>query len=304
MTNIHLFGSSNPTGNAFQAVCQDLPFQYNLYVYSRVTNNRFQHSPNVAYVDYSKPSQFNPIVSLSEPSVWISFSPIWIFSQFLSTVSSVNPFLLDSIDLLLVCSSSSASTKSFASNSFDQELASRLKSSEDKLFSLGNKHNFKCSVVRPSLVYGHSGQYQDNNLSVILSVLRYSPFIILPYRTGLRQPIHCKQLASVFFTFLAEFVNNHSCASIPSLIEIGGDTTLSYASMIDSLQSMLKPYDLGRFCSIIKVPNRLFFFLFSFVLLLSPKWFEALFRISSNLSGFTPVSRVTKLPPIEFPVIL
>ena len=91
--------------------------------------------------------------------------------------------------------------------------------------------------------------------------------------------------------------------SLPERITLGGDTTLTYAGMISALQQAQPADDPARRCHLLPIPNRLFFFLAAPLLLLSPKAFEAVLRMSANLSGFTPAHQVLGCEPQPFPVL-
>ena len=118
--------------------------------------------------------------------------------------------------------------------------------------------------------------------------MRKFPLIPFPSDSGLRQPVHVSQLAAV----TKHYAEQLSCPSIDSshsqIVLFGGDTTLSYADMIASLQSSYSSVDSVRRCRLFFIPNRIFFLLVAPLLIVSPKAFEAVLRISANLSGFTP----------------
>ena len=61
--------------------------------------------------------------------------------------------------------------------------------------------------------YGQAWPFGDRNFSRLFALLRCQPLVPLPASTGLRQPIHARQLAAD--------------ASPPVCIALGGDTTLS-----------------------------------------------------------------------------
>ena len=56
--------------------------------------------------------------------------------------------------------------------------------------------------------------------------------------------------------------------------------------MLERIKGKLPKNTYENFCFFIKIPNRLFFFLTSPLVLLSPKLYESILRISINLSGF------------------
>ena len=51
-----------------------------------------------------------------------------------------------------------------------------------------------------------------------------------------------------------------------------------------------------------KIPNRIFFFIVSPIVLISPKYYESILRISINMGGFEPSYKVIGEKKIKFPV--
>ena len=122
----------------------------------------------------------------------------------------------------------------------------------------------------------------------------------MPSNTGDRQPIHAIQLAEVVYFIMKKFLISKRKPNI-NCINIGGDQTLDFGQMINTLKDSLKVNDRAKRCVIIKIPNRLFFILISPIMILSPKYFASLARICSNLSGFDKACDITKTEPKSFP---
>ena len=72
--------------------------------------------------------------------------------------------------------------------------------------------------------------------------------------------------------------------------------------MLAAIQLSQKPSDLARKCLLLPIPNNLFFLLSSPLLLASPKLFESILRIASDLSGFNPSHYYTGDTPHHFPL--
>ena len=128
------------------------------------------------------------------------------------------------------------------------------------------------------------------------------PFIILPKRTGLRQPIHYKQLAEVSLSLVKKMSKSDDNIFNNKCLSIGGDETLSYRQMIINLQNSISSRNDFRKCYVFSIPNKIFYFLSSFVILFSPKFYESLIRISCNLSGFKKSHEITNTKPKNFPL--
>ena len=293
MLQVHLFGASTVVGESLlrqiQVACLDL----NVFSYSRRSLDGF---------DLTHPAQFIPLGDPVTPSIWISFAPIWLFAKFFDCLASESPQYLSSLKGLVACSSSSAITKRFAFNSFDHALASRLNASEDQLIEVCNRLAVPCRILQPTLVYGQVGNFKDRNLNVILRFLRQLPVLPLPSQTGLRQPIHASQVAAVSLFLSFQILHSSLPSSLPTRIPIGGDINLTYAEMIKALQLSLPPGDPARRCRLILIPNRIFFFFAALLLLRSPKSYEAVLRMSANLSGFIAAHQLLGCEPQSFPV--
>lgn len=296
--NLHLFGAATPSGEAFrQAVASDSS-QGPLFLYSRTVSN-----PEMLQADFRDPSAFSPGGEPGAPCLWISFGPIWLLATFLEQLAQAHPKLLQGLRGVIACSSSSAITKRFAVNDFDRELVTRLISAEDQLLATCRLLEVHCRILRPTLIYGSVGSYSDRNLSRLLQLMRRLPLLPLPAHTGLRQPIHASQLAAVALELGRQFTARGWDPQLPQRIALGGDTTLSYASMLRALQLSLPLGDRARRCSLLPVPNKLFFALTAPLLLRSPKAYEAVLRIGADLAGFIPSHQLLARPPQTFPLL-
>lgn len=292
--HIHLFGSATPTGEAFRHQCLVSPLDFTLTTYSR-------RNSSTAFADFCDPSGFFPEDRSIPRSFWVSFGPIWLFAPFLESLVNNYPDRLLGLDGVVACSSSSVITKRFATNRFDRELVDKLLFAEDKLLDLCMRLDIPCRILRPTLVYGRAGSYVDRNLSVLINTMRKTPFLPLPRHTGLRQPIHAFQLASVALQFVSDNFLSRSDSCTYERVALGGDIELSYLSMLTALQDSLPLDDPARRCRFLLFPPRLFYFFASPLLLRSPKLFEAFLRLGVNLSGFIRVSEILEIKPQSFP---
>jgi hypothetical protein len=302
--NIHLFGAATATGESFRQLIANYQSTWVLYRYSRKKQSQFLDDHPIYYADFSNPSSFFPSGEDScSQSFWISFGPIWLFTYFLESLARLHPERLSGLRGLVVCSSSSVITKRFSFNSYDRELVSKLRTAEERLIEVCLKLKISCRILRPTLVYGKVGPYEDNNLSRLLHLLDRLPCLPLPAESGMRQPIHANQLAAVAFRLVQDFVEYGWDLSLPERIELGGDTTLTYFQMIFLLQQTQSSSSSVRRCRLLPLPNRLFFALGSPLLLSSPKAFEALLRMGADLSGFTPAHKLLGSDAQPFPVL-
>ena len=291
---IHLFGSTTLSGQALiDKASKSFP-DFEIKAYSRSIEYG-------VYGDLLNPNAFH-FSSSGDSSFLISFAPIWLFAPFLESLLKNQPEKLKDVKGIIACSSSSIITKRFATNNFDKNLVMRLEEAEKNILSTCEYLQIPCKILRPTLIYGQAGKYKDKNLSKIVRLMRCCLFLPIPSKTGLRQPIHSTQLAEVALTLIGQSNQSSKDFSYQQLINLGGDQEISYHDMLLLLQKALPITDKAKKCYFIPIPNRVFLFLASPLLLLSPKMFAAVERISSNLSGFTPSNKVLGIKPREFPL--
>lgn len=292
---LHCFGAATPTGEALHQLAP-----LDLVGYSRKATAAagWLHA-----ADLNDPAGFQPAGRPEAPAIWISFAPIWLLAPFLEQLATHHPERLRGLRAVIACSSSSAITKRFAANRFDRQLVASLTTAEDQLLATCRRLSLPCRILRPTLIYGQAGDFADRNLSRLLQLMRRVPLLPLPAHTGLRQPIHARQLAAVALELASRLDSPGWTAALPERIALGGDTELSYAGMLQALQRAMPPEDPARRCRLLPIPNRLFFALATPLLLRSPKAFEAVLRISADLAGFTPAHTLLDQARQPFPVL-
>ncbi len=273
---IHLFGYSNPVGQSFLELISKENNNLDVNLYSKSKRDAI-------YLDLESdelPKNFK----IEKSSILVSFAPIWAFSNFIENLDKQKIFFRN-VDMIICCSSSSSITKRFSFNNFDKDLSKRLYYSEENIKEICLKNKIICKVIQPTLIYGNFGKYKDKNINLLRKIIRISPLLFLPDNVGLRQPIHAIDLAEIFYNLIIEKDNKKSNLKDQN-VAIGGHETLSYIEMLERIKDTLPKNTYENFCFFIKIPNRLFFFLTSPLVLFSPKLYESILRISINLSGF------------------
>ena len=86
--------------------------------------------------------------------------------------------------------------------------------------------------------------------------MRRLPLVLLPSHPGLRQPIHASQLAAVALELAQQMLGPGLDPALPERIAFGGDSQISYKSMLQALQQDLPANDPARNCRICEIPNR------------------------------------------------
>jgi hypothetical protein len=233
----------------------------------------------------------------------VSFAPIWSLAPWLDRWARRDPAGFGRLQGVVACSSSSVITKRFAANRFDRDLVQRLRQAEESLAGTCAAHALPLRILAPTLIYGQAGPLGDRNLSRLRQLLRRLPLLPLPGEGGLRQPIHCRQLAAVALHLADRLAEDGFDPSQPVHLPLGGDDTLTYAAMLRRLQEATAPGDPARRCRLLALPPRLFLALAAPLLPLSPKRFEAVLRMGADLAGFTPAHRLLGTAPEPFPVL-
>lgn len=287
-----LFGASTPSGAAFRelAVGQDL------WLAGRSCPADW---PQQRFLACDLTTTSPAALSALPPGCRIvSFAPLWHLAPVVAALLSQARDEAAPV-AVVACSSSSVLSKRFAANRFDKDLVERLLLAESTLEQACRSAAIPGRIVRPTLIYGTAGGYGDRNLSVLLGLMRRLPLLPIPCRTGLRQPIHARQLAAVVLR-LAE-----DPALAPSPLNLGGDDTLSYGAMLRALRNEAlarQPRDPAGRCRLLPLAMPLFHLLAAPLLPWRPKLFEAVLRIEADLAGFTPAHSLLETPPEPFPV--
>ncbi len=290
-----LFGAGTPSGAAFLEAVADAPVQ----LLGRRRPQPLLQGAQRGFVtcDLQQPAAF----AANLDGLLVSFAPIWDLAPFLATLAQARPAALRSLRGVVACSSSSVISKRFAANGFDRSLVSRLAAAEQQLLHTCGGLGVPARILRPTLIYGSAGGYHDRNLSRLMALLRRLPLLPVPQPAGLRQPIHCRQLAAVAHA-QALALTRPLTGPLPPL-EVGGDDTLSYGALLQRLQAATRPGDRARHCRLLPVPPRLFFCLAAPLLALAPKRFEAVLRMGADLAGFTPAHALSGAAAELFPVL-
>ena len=291
MNNILTFGIRNTIGEELITLIKKNDTNYRIISYSR----NFKKEKKIDFLDNST---FKNIQDL-ENAIWINYGPIWDFSQFLEDIFKYRPELSNGIKAIISTSSTSVLTKKFAINDFDKKLVEKITYAENKIKKICIKNNIIYQIIRTSLIYGKSSNYNDKNLSKIINLMEIFPMILLPNNSGLRQPIHYSQVAEITLDKIKKIIDSEIIAS--NIIELGGDEEISYYEMINEIQKSLPKKHKGKNCKIIKIPQSLFILCSLPIILISLKNFEAILRINSNLAGFTPSHKILKKNPKKFP---
>ena len=296
MTDIKLFGGSNPSADYFKRTYKNYLNKSNLKCFSRSCKEDID-----VYVDLES-YYFPKELHLKNETIFISFAPIWLFVPYFKNY--LNKFNDKNIKALIIVSSTSVITKKYAWSSFDKKLALDLHYWEQELIKLTSKYNFRLTLIRPSIIYGNIGLNEDKNISLLIKLMKKLIFIPIPKKTGIRQPIHYSQLVESIYKICNSYINSSSInfQKRYEILNIGGDEEFSYEEMLRKIKSALPKNNIARYCVFIKIPNRIFFLFCSPVILISPRYYEAILRISSNMGDYQPSFKISGNKQKLFPL--
>ena len=289
--NIYLFGKTSLSGEVFFNYFNLKKTKYKIHSFSRSEKKGYK-------IDLQNVNSFSLINN--EEFILVSFAPIWHLADFLNDLFYHENSKLLNLKGIIACSSTSALTKRFEFNNYDKNLVKKLLRSENKIISVAEKLNINCQIIRPTMIYGSFKEVKDQNISKIIHIMRHLKIVFLPSKAGLRQPIHAYQLAEVVYFLMIKSLKSKTKVN-NNVINLGGDIILNYYEIIKSLKSSLAKDDPARRCLILKIPNRFFLISILPVMIFSPKYFAALSRICSDLSGFQKACEITRNKPRSFP---
>lgn len=150
---------------------------------------------------------------------WISLGPIVALPDYFSLLSSY------AAKRIVVISSTSRFTKQASADDDEKKVAKQLADSEEALMVWGKKENIAFTILRPTMIYDLG---RDKNITFIARFIkRFGFFCLLGDASGLRQPVHARDVAFACAAAL------QSDAAINRSYNIPGGEVLTYREMVD-----------------------------------------------------------------------
>jgi len=238
-------------------------------------------------------------IELKRDFILISVAPAWKVIKLLEYLGRNGRDFNRYAKALIFMSSSSIYTKLYSFGQYDKDIADKLLTADKQVEKFSRLVGCAYCIVYPTLIYGKCGPYNDRNLSIICQIIEKSPLIILPSRTGLRQPIHAAELACIVVILVEKYRNSRL---LDTKITIGGNVELSYLDMIRRLSKNCLGKNANKKLRILLISDRAYYMLVMLVALLKPDWLPILLRIQANLSGFTKVCQIDENLTGRFPI--
>lgn len=153
-----------------------------------------------------------------EIPLWICVAPIWVLSGYFDMLKA------SGVKRIVVLSSTSIFTKDKSSDLAEQAFARQFANAEKIVQKWAEESKIEWVIFRPTLIYGMG---RDKNISEIIRFIRrFRFFPLLGAADGLRQPVHCEDVANMCISALklSRIVNR--------AYNISGGETLTYREMV------------------------------------------------------------------------
>ena len=172
---------------------------------------------------------------------WVSMCPIHALAGLLPLLE------LAGVRHLVAVSSTSKFTKIDSADASERRLAESLDSAEKHIHAWGEARGVRVFILRTTMIY--DGIHDANIAAIADFVRRFGWYPVLAPASGLRQPIHARDVASACISALA--------LNLPSAdYNISGGETLTYRKMVERVfesvglrpRILAVPSALLRFC--------------------------------------------------------
>ena len=157
--------------------------------------------------------------------LWVCVAPIWVLPDYFDMLKA------SGVKRIVVLSSTSIFTKGQSSDPAEQAFARQFANAEKIVQKWAEENGIEWAIFRPTLIYGMG---RDKNISEIIRFIRrFKFFPLLGTANGLRQPVHCEDVANMCVSALkSSHVTNRA-------YNISGGETLTYRKMVVRIFSSL-----------------------------------------------------------------
>jgi len=136
----------------------------------------------------------NPDMAWPAADMVISLGPLDAFAAWLQR------YPVTTLRRVIALSSMSAESKRESIDPSERALSKRLRTAESSVMDAATERGFACTVFRPTLIYGAG---TDRSLAPIARFARRWRILPIPFgASGLRQPVHARDLAAACATAL------------------------------------------------------------------------------------------------------
>ncbi|OHX35245.1 MULTISPECIES: NAD(P)-dependent oxidoreductase [unclassified Methylomonas] len=211
--SVGVLGATSHVGKALLYELVELGFP--VFAFSRRVSNACDS--NVRWENISQLSDARECII----PYWVSLAPIAVLPGYFDALMGCG------VRRIVVLSSTSRFSKAESSSLGDRQLAQSFIDSEQKLRFWAEQNNIEWVILRPTLIYGLG---RDKNVCEIIRLIRrFRFFPLFGDAQGLRQPIHCRDVAIACCNALASFEATNKD------FNLSGGETLSYCQMVERL---------------------------------------------------------------------
>ena len=249
--NLLVIGARSLIGRRLREVVSGWPGEV------RFTSRRPLSGQSLIF-DLDHPETFDPGLEFTHV---IMCSPIWLAND-----AVLNRLVQLGMKRLIAFSSTSRLTKGASSEPAEREVVEQLAQGEGAIATFCPRYGVAYTILRPTLIYDEG---QDENVSQIASLIRKLGFFpVCGPATGLRQPVHARELARAALQALP------ARAAFDRDYNLSGGGALTYRAMVERIFR-----GLGRKPLIVSLPLEVWKFALAVV-----DWFRPNKTLKRNIS--------------------
>jgi len=146
-------------------------------------------------------------------------SPLWLISE-----AVLERLWVQGMKRIVTFSSTSRFSKTYSPEPEERRVVMLLSEAEARIEAFCATHDVRWTILRPTLIYDEG---RDGNISRIASMIdRFGVFPVCGKASGLRQPVHARDLARAALDVL------QTPATQDKAYDLSGGETLSYRDMV------------------------------------------------------------------------
>lgn len=214
--HVGLLGATSLVGTCLQQLLPENGWRVTAFSRKPVTPNSSTAPTKITW------RQLAPALTVDSTdekiSLWICAAPIWIVPEYFKLLSGYG------IKRIVILSSTSSITKRKSTDVKEQKIVQQLIEGENRVTAWASANQIEWIILRPTLIYGLG---RDKNISEIVRFIRrFGFFPLIGNATGLRQPVHARDVAVACMRAL-QALNLRNCT-----YNLAGGETLSYREMV------------------------------------------------------------------------
>lgn len=210
---VGVLGATSLVGVCLQQLLPENSWDVMAFSRQPITTRNTAHITWRQLAQPSAPNRANEKIDL-----WICAAPIWVLPEHFKLLSSYG------IKRIVTLSSTSCITKKESTDASEQKIVQQLIEGESRVTAWAAANQIEWIILRPTLIYGLG---LDKNISEIVRFIRrFGFFPLIGEATGLRQPVHARDVAATcIYTLKALNLKNRT-------YNLTGGETLSYREMV------------------------------------------------------------------------